>query len=636
MANSQELGFFDKHIEKALLAIGLIILIYAVLTFGISTSRRLEVQTGGGSTELVAPEKVDESLLTATRVIERRIMTAKRPAVEGRNDAEELTKIQQNPLPGTKKCLAYGEPLSAGVVPIGGHVEGTEPPSLNEIIQAMPVPAKPESWDGNEIVYIEADIGKDVKVEEKPAWRVASWYPKDRLEAKWRGLLKNTIITPVVIPLRYEFQVEQKMPDGTWREVDTISPYRQPGPDGQVPQTPEIPAYDGRNAAEVRQAYMDYFSAGWTAYMLQPGYRNIWSEIPDATWKNHFPQNILKPFQVTPVAPSPGPAGVPRPVAPSRPRTTTPRRPGMMMEGEMGMFGDRPAPRAAPPGTMPPAPGGPAAVAQPARPEDAPLEIPEFNKQLAIGKFLFWMHAENIQYNRQYRCRFRLIFINPLLTYSSAISKRPDDAKQITVTTAWSPWSDPTIVKREVDFFVTGANPAAGKLNVSIFAQVLGQRVEYTITNVVVGQKIDATEKKQIFNPVTNQAETREVNFDTGAIAVEFNFNKRIITGIGTVKNDGVEMVYLDSAGQLRSRVMYYDKASKRYDFLEDEVRQARKKLRGDRPERPTPKETRKKTYPGRGGPEMREEFPDMMDPEMPGGRRPKRKTRKSRDIPEF
>ena len=102
------------------------------------------------------------------------------------------------------------------------------------------------------------------------------------------------------------------------------------------------------------------------------------------------------------------------------------------------------------------------------------------------------------------------------------------------------------------------------------------------------------------------------------------------------MKNDGVEMVYLDSAGQLRSRVMYYDKASKRYDFLDDEVRQTRKKLRGDKPERPTPKKTRKKTYPGRGGPGMRDEFPDMMDPEMPGGRRPSRKTRKSRDIPEF
>ena len=147
-------------------------------------------------------------------------------------------------------------------------------------------------------------------------------------------------------------------------------------------------------------------------------------------------------------------------------------------------------------------------------------------------------------------------------------------------------------MNRDVEFFVTGSKPVRRQLAVTIFTKYLDQRIAHKIGDVVAGQNIREKVRTKVIDLATGEQKIDEdgqsplVDFDTGAIAVKFNFNKQIITSSGRPKNDAVEMIYLDRSGKLRSRIMYFDRYSDKYKELQDEANEARRLIEPDRVDR--------------------------------------------------
>ena len=212
--------------------------------------------------------------------------------------------------------------------------------------------------------------------------------------------------------------------------------------------------------------------------------------------------------------------------------------------------------------------------------EEEVLTLPQPQSQIDAGKILAWFHTRDIKYGREYRCRFRMVFVNPLLTYSQNLEKdHKQDAETKYVKSKWSPWSDAVSVYRQLDFFVTGGFAPKKSLSVTVFAKILGQRVQVPFSNVFVGEKIGEKRKVDVINPATDELEETTLDLDTGAIPLEINFNKSVLRD-GRVRRDGIEMVYLDVQGKIRSRMAYSDKSSTRFKKLRQEAQDTKKKIR--------------------------------------------------------
>ena len=600
MANDQDTGLMDKYIEKIILAICLIVLLYAVVHFGIGTPRRLPVVTGMGSQEeMVPPGEVDKTLLAAMQRVETRIKREKPKEAPVREDLSILKKRQDVPLFGvaTLRRLDYGEPIAKGA-------EKIVPPdergvvTLAQLAMNMPAPAKPVNWCGNEISYVQQNDAAgqaEDKVEEGPMWRAVSWYPFDKLTKLWSDELVNTLVRPKVIAWAYEVEFQQLQPDKTYKKIDSLTLFRLKDPrTGKVLEPPTVPAFDGKNADAVKRVVEEHLDNRWMQYMLQPAYLSVWDGDAVVSWQQHWGLDVAKEFPpkveattpTSPTAPVPG-----APITPTiSPRRTVGRRGGVPEGDDMMMPGSRRGRRT---------PAGEGGIAE--------AVVPKFDEQLQ-GKMLFWFHSRDLEYGRTYRCRFRLVFFNPILTATDAVApENKQDVKEPFVMTKWSPWSDSVRVDRQIKFFVTSQNPIRTKrsVTVTVFTKVLDQWVSREIDKIIPGKTIGKVVSMKITNPVTGSSENMDVNFDTGTTVIELNFNKRYMRG-NRLKTDGVEMVYLDALGVLRRRMLHSDRDSQEYKDLREDI-----KSRRIRPTRPTKTKGRKGR---RGG------VPDEMSEMEPGG----------------
>jgi len=246
--------------------------------------------------------------------------------------------------------------------------------------------------------------------------------------------------------------------------------------------------------------------------------------------------------------------------------------------------------------------------------------IPDINTQLESGKLLAWFHANNLKFGKKYRCRFRWVFVNPLLTYTKSVKpENIQDATTIkTVASAWSPWSDTVTVSRKMDFFLTGANDQRKEVTVTVFTEAMGQLVRARFNRIQAGQPIGGESEVSIINPLSGEREKMSLNFQTGAMAIELDFNKRIINSFGRVRKDAVEMIYLDSDGNLHSRTRENDQVSPKYRAMLEEAQAGEPEVeRPVREEKPT--STRK---PTRVKPTEMPPIPIEMPPGMPGSKK--------------
>ena len=172
-----------------------------------------------------------------------------------------------------------------------------------------------------------------------------------------------------------------------------------------------------------------------------------------------------------------------------------------------------------------------------------------------------------------YRYQVRLVVVNPLLTYDEAVAKdRQAEARQKFLTSKPGEWSDPVSVHREVNFFITGANPLANKMTATVYARQWGQWVAKSF-DVQVGEFVGGVEKVNLMDPMGKGKKSAEVDFSTGCVAVRLDFKKMLSRKGFNYRT--CEMLYVDAEGGLQSRLKAWDDGSDRRKELEEAVRKA-------------------------------------------------------------
>ena len=250
---------------------------------------------------------------------------------------------------------------------------------------------------------------------------------------------------------------------------------------------------------------------------------------------------------VPPIGPDGRPTGQPRP----QPKATPRPQP-------------KPTPRPVPKSTLTPAPDATATVVP------TMVTVPDLSQQLAHteGIVEIWFHDANVAKETPYAYRLRVVVANPLFGRTRAVEK-PKDAAVVTLTSPWSDWGKPAAVRRPTEFFVVGRFPERQIAVVRVFTRRWGQRVDHRF-NVKRGEVIGRNEKKRLVHPDGTERLV-DVDFNTGAIAVDLDFNRKQRIPNSKYVRTTTELVFVDTSGRLQTRTQLRDLASERYRQLDKE-----------------------------------------------------------------
>jgi len=626
MARDTQMSLIERHVEKGVLAVCALLLLCGLYHWVGSSPRRIKF-TAGVAADNLSPEQLDRSLREAALSIAARTEQAAAGKLDLPAYKKELQDSQNAPLP---EQLTHVVDFGIAQAALSRGFEGVEAktPALEELMKLVPSPGKPKVWAGRELPH----MGKasDVLVA-----HCVAVYPWDELVRPWSEKLLETPIPLRFVVLGVVGEVQEKQPDDTWGPIRTVNVLAKPlvGQDGEETVPPEIPPYNGKNSEHVDQVLTELAEETCQEQILQPGYWDIWWAGYDwVDWKVHLPGTEVSELAEaeSPSRTQPGRRGTPAPTpaerrpgrTPSRPKRVSPGMgpPGDMMGPPPGwqpqgqrifcpdhipsepsvpsvsppreslaqhpggpppdMMGPPPGrrPDGAPPGRDAPRPGRrapraprrPAETTEPTGPPE-PTFVPSLLWQKEAGKVLVWFHQTGLESRKVYRYRVRLVLLNPLLTYDTDVKNRAE-AAVASVMTPPSQWSDPVFVPKAAEMFLTGSSPSQGTVRVTVFALRLGNRVKRSFT-VAGGQPIGTKVKPiKVINPATGEVEEVEVDFSTGAVAVDFDFDKRILKG--NISRRTVEMLYLDD-GELGMRIRGVDEDSERYKQLVKEAKRA-------------------------------------------------------------
>jgi len=338
--------------------------------------------------------------------------------------------------------------------------------------------------------------------------RGVSGYPLAELLAKWRSMLKKAVPLNHVVPYKVIVEVQQAPPDGDWAKAKTAVVQTPPLLDPKG-NPMELPAIPDFDGTNIQEV-RDARDAVLRLWqqILQPRYQPVWRAAMKQWVEPELP---MTPVPAVPALPAATDASAASPVA---------------------------------------------AVAQ----EQGPARIAFFDDStMTVGSTC--------------RYRIRLVAINPLLTYDEAVAEENvAEAREKFLTSKPSQWSDPVSVRREVHFFVTGANVMSNKMSVTVYARKWGQWVKKSF-DIQPGQPIGGVERVDLVDPLSQGRKSVDVDFSTGATALRLDFKKSLLRQSFTTTTS--EMLYLDAAGKLKSRLKIWDDNRPLRKQLEKAVKQA-------------------------------------------------------------
>ncbi|MFP4054715.1 MAG: hypothetical protein ACLFV7_12710, partial [Phycisphaerae bacterium] len=100
MAKIKQSGFIELHVEKVVLAVALLLLIAAIMTWGTDTPRTVEVVSNAmGSTKEVKPSAADQALVSAAEQIEQRHQQAQPEPSQARPWLRVFDRLASMPFP---------------------------------------------------------------------------------------------------------------------------------------------------------------------------------------------------------------------------------------------------------------------------------------------------------------------------------------------------------------------------------------------------------------------------------------------------------------------------------------------------------------------------------------------------------
>ncbi len=172
-----------------------------------------------------------------------------------------------------------------------------------------------------------------------------------------------------------------------------------------------------------------------------------------------------------------------------------------------------------------------------------------------------WQHDLTVKPGQTVRYAMIANLLNPVFFQNSlSQSQRKDFFNKLTLASLQSPWTDPIQVLSEHDFFLTGADPAHKQVTVEVYAIFNGQWQVQSFT-IAAGDPIG-----RIVKMSTGGVE-RAVNMNVGAVVVDIDFDAPAREGIVGGKN--TRLIYYDQAsGSLVERNLDEDRNSpKRQDL---------------------------------------------------------------------
>ena len=556
----------ERHLEKIVLGVCALALLYGLFRWGFGSPRKLE-------SENLPLRRIDEELLAKAAAAEaaaKKATIVTKPLPDYDQAIQTLQSADFGSSSSRMVDLGFArEALKIHVGPLVTRVK----PSVAELSK-LPAPGGPEGRARMELPNTAGEL-KDAR-----AYHAALVYPWASVARLWQEKLAQTIIPSMPVVIDVEVQVQEKLPDGDWgapRSIRTAAMSSEANETRLLDQLrQQIRSFDGGNALRVREAIRTLQSPAWQQWILMPPYWQI--RDPKAkTWADWTLGLPAGPFeQVKPRAPAPkesGEGGVrPSPPAGERPAATDTGRDRRYDETtgrfvrpvgeewaiEEGRWDERRTDEVQRPTTVEPA-ELPAAMAG----------VPPLTQQQQDGRVLVWFHDANLAPMKIYRYQVRLVFLNPLLTYDQQC-KDPEDAKVATIETPWSDWSQEVSVPKSTVFFITGESPNSGEVVVTVFTRCLGEPVKEEFY-VKIGRPIGEKVLKQVTHPVSNELVREETDFTTGAIAVDFDFDKKIVSD--DLPHTTVEMLYLDERGRLRTRTRAADEEDEDYRTWRDATR---------------------------------------------------------------
>ena len=602
----------ERHIEKAILGVFVLLLIFAVGRWGVSSPLAIEVITNSrGTMETLPPREADGKILQAAMGIVAERDRQAPPPVASVDYSTAVERLQESPFQPVQ-LMSWG-PVDT---PLAEQERSSVPlPTLEGIATAVPIPTKP-------LVRVELELPKreGLQAEDVIAAHVASTFEWKKLEKAWNDELAATSLPADIVVIAVEAEVRERLLGGSWGPPRTVKAVRLPVIDrsGYEVSPPALPDYDGANEDEIRQAIRE-LAQQWQETTLHPSYWDIlYAGQTYGSWRKHLSDNPVsakvpeEEIQPSPLRRAPKmefpemmdlkrgydpiimkvPPQSPRTVGRPRRETRPPSRGGQFDKmGRMPpeMMGDKKTSygsaritrsRASARTARPARPRGQPVTAQPKEVEQARIvPVPPLLQQMADGEVLFWLHDTALEGSKVYQYRVRLALVNPVVGFRGDV-ENPQDAVPAVVRTPFSEWSNPVYAPRNTEFYVTGQNVTQGYASVTVFRRSLGQYVSKKF-NVIEGQVIGGQARgMRLMNPEDGAQVRKNLDFATGSVVVQLDFEKTVIRK-GNLPTQTIEVHYLDGEGALRTRIGEVDKNSTRYKRLKAEAERAKAAARG-------------------------------------------------------
>jgi len=627
MAKTDEAGMIEKHIEKIILTATVVLLGVVVSMWVWESPRRIEL---AGSAKLgvlkgeFSPDAVDVEIKKRTERL-RKVIDDTPPPTDPVKDYVGKLEAKYGTPYDTREVAGYGT-LTGGRKPIDtGTVQVDERyrVKLADLRKRMPVVENPKVNIVHEVVGVarrNADGQVVVAYEERPTAHGVAVFDHGKLRTAWTAILEKSRIAATFVVMNVEVERRIRTPGAAWSKPEIVSTIRR------TPiQLPTIPEFNGTNRDEVRRGVMALSNLALQTLILQPDYYDVYDKGQVRSWQFDKPRTRVSDVTSsatvrTPRGPTVAPGRGYRPGVPYGPDRMGPDGP---MIGPDGPYGPRPTPIPLTPGAQPGVQPGVPAV--PAGPDGA---VPDLRKQLNSkeGILEVWFHDAGLVVGVEYQYRVRLSICSPVVGFEADVSK-PEEAKALTLTNAWSGWSEVSSAPRLTEFFLVGGWAMRGQGVVEVFTRRWGRAVSERF-NVKRGEAIGASVPKTV-TPPNSQPELVDIDFATGAVVVDFDFNRKVRLPNSTVVSTTTELVYLDAEGKLRTRVVSTDRSSKEYDVWLAEIKAATTPATPGGPDQPgmprgpviDPNDPR---YRRRN---PLDELPPEWDPEM--GPRPPRRPRR-------
>ncbi len=204
-------------------------------------------------------------------------------------------------------------------------------------------------------------------------------------------------------------------------------------------------------------------------------------------------------------------------------------------------------------------------------------KVPTLGNQGKAGKMQIWAHDVSCVPGKTYRYRLTVVMLNPLLGQLHAVDEEHVGLVTKMKIESQSQWSNPVSVPSATQYFLVGGQAAKGA-QFEVYRVAFG-RLFKEEADVAPGQQIGGSALKRYLDPLNSRTTQATVDFGTGDVLVDVDYEKALQTG-AVVRKD-VEVIVLTADGRLVTRNALVDSRSTPRKDLQKAAKEADEKDKG-------------------------------------------------------